>query len=298
MYYYLDSRKNNVSSFRDIPIASISRKPSTSSLPASLLLADRMLTPSNSIEQLSLYSSTCSLDTFVHPVRFSSHPRASSEAVLVKSTTETASGSLVNGGGGDDNVTSPDSINGSQPCTPRGVYQTENPVPHHNDRSPSIHSTSDISLTLSPTQQLFSPPNQLRKDLSPPTSDEVQQLPMRIPQPLVPPGSNRMGLFIGPGWSPAPMIRGRVIVAPSNLSMIRPTSQFLSYGAINGLLPTPGAGISPVARLGGYPPTPPSVSSLTPPPSSGRGVSQMCYNCGKKGHYGASCPAERPHSDG
>ena len=263
-----------------------------------------MLTPSNSIEQLSLYSSTCSLDTFAHPIRFSSHPRASSEALLAKSATEIVSASLVNGGGGggDESVTSPDSIDGmgnSQPCTPRGgVYQTENPVPRLSDRSPSIHSASDISITLSPTQQLFSPPNQLRKDLSPPTNDEIQQLPMRIPQPLVPPSSNRMGLFIGPGWSPAPMIRGRVIVAPSNLPMIRQTGQFLSYGAaINGLLPTPGAGISQVARLGGYPP--PGVSSLTPPPSSSaRGVSQMCYNCGKKGHYGASCPTERPHSDG
>ena len=284
-----------MTSFREIPITSISRKPSTSSLPACLLLADRMLTPSNSVEQLSLYSSTCSLDTFVHPVRFSSHPRANSEVILVKSVMKTASGSLVNGGGGDDNITSPDSIDGSsQPCTPREAYHTENPVPRLNDRSPSIHSASDISLTLSPTQQLFSPSNHLRKDLSPPTSDEAQQLPMRIPQPLVPPSSNRMGLFIGPGWSPAPMIRGRVIVAPSNLPMIRPTSQFLPYGAaaINGLLPTPGGGISQVTRLGGYPPP------TSTPPSSGRGVSQMCYNCGKKGHYGASCPAERPHSDG
>ena len=56
------SRKNNITTFRDIPLSSISRRPSTSSLPAALLLEQQRLTPSSSIDQLSFHGSTCSLD--------------------------------------------------------------------------------------------------------------------------------------------------------------------------------------------------------------------------------------------
>ena len=49
--------------FCDIPHSSLTRKPSTSSLPAAILLQERQgLTPSSSIDQLSLHGSSCSLD--------------------------------------------------------------------------------------------------------------------------------------------------------------------------------------------------------------------------------------------
>ena len=61
--FYSFLRQANVQSFRDIPHSSLTRKPSTSSLPAAILLQERQgLTPSSSIDQLSLHGSCCSLD--------------------------------------------------------------------------------------------------------------------------------------------------------------------------------------------------------------------------------------------
>ena len=81
--------KSNITSFHEIPLPSITRRPSTTSLPAALLLERQQLTPSSSIDQLSLHGSTCSLDILAHaynqhttPTHFHRHSDSVTDMLL------------------------------------------------------------------------------------------------------------------------------------------------------------------------------------------------------------------------
>lgn len=316
-------RAHNFTGFRDMQFSRrMSRKPSTCSLPAALLTADnRVMTPSSSVDGLSPTDSTCSLDKATLIVSQTSGGQADMYYPLNGSASsqdpvyDFQSLSQTGGGGGGrgrdgtlkSSVVSP-SLSLTSPSSPHPISPAE--LKSTLTRSGVSSSWAD-RLDVEEDEREIQTPEwaQLRRDETS-TTDSLTYKHPRI--------TSKQHSEPAGGWSqadPTTPARHHHPVAWSGgwLQRQPPTNHMHSSTGrrhrgqphsatplgVNGLIPslTPSLGIPPVLQRPTF--IPAAAPSLMPTPyitNHSRGSPHppppVCFNCGKKGHLGMSCPAD------
>lgn len=273
-----------------MPIPSISRRPSTTSLPTALLLERQQLTPSSSIDQLSLHGgSTCSLDVLGHSFHHTTpkHLHRHSDSLSDATTIDTA----ILEAGPTSSVYARGGIEGE------GL----------GSRVAGVNGQSRLSYTSSPLHWMptgyvaTTPTDKETDEISPRQNHSHKRDPEhqpRLPHPLMPPGAaNRIQGVVTSNW-PHPLQAPPPVVPPQVVRGVHRTGQsVLTYANINGLIRSSPVLHSSPSSTNRYS-APPIQQSLVSPPifyssssrSPGPSSSSSCFNCGSRGHQGLTCP--------
>ena len=303
-----------MTSFSELHFLPVSRRPSTSSLPAALLL-EKQMTPSSSIDQhLSNFGSTTSLDivgqsTSVHTAISQNESglsdaviRSLDEAILEAGppssfATEKGDSETTEAGKTDASElkqkakTVPMPHVGKRVATP-GATETTEPGPRGR-----VHSSPDDHPRLrSPTSSYNVAAAHNRKDVhSYPSGHMVEhqprqvvRLPQMVPRHTVsnwPVPVSHMGMVpphnpTGPVMGTVPIMRGRF------------QHSMVPYAISNGPMPQLQAQPQPNVGQHGYQVNPAMGAGgvMIASPRNHGPPTYFCYNCGAAGHQGSTCP--------
>ena len=303
-----------MTSFSELHFMPVSRRPSTSSLPAALLL-EKQMTPSSSIDQhLSNFGSTCSLDIVGQSTSsaYSQSESGMSEAMIrsldaaILEAGPSSSYVVDKGDAGDVMETGRSSRN--EVLEPRQKVLKTQP---NKRATPGATSGGAEAMEASPRGRVHSSPDEHPHVLSPTSmylpahgrkdihsypsghvvehhQPRVSRLPpvVRHPMPSWPPPPPPMGVM-PPHNPPGPMM-----VPGATVPVIRGRFQppVVPYALSNGPVPIPSqpqTNISGGSAQHGYLANPGMMLSS---PRNHVPQTYSCYNCGARGHQGTACP--------